>query len=496
MTQAVPDSQQYYVGINGQQTGPFSESEVLQKISGGEITAEALIWFQGLSEWQSIKSIPLFDDGLNAKASGKTSAPPAAAAPVPAPSTSGFKPLSENADAAPAAASASAVAAAPAPTPDAPAAATPAAAAKTETPMVTLPKKKQGPEDLEPVFGADEAVFSSGPSFKKKLILFGSGIALVLLAVAVAVVVFGNASLFEKTDIPELVNKAPELSPREVELRRVLSELMLNPKDSVPALEKLVRENPDDAFGKEALDKVLEYHSLHAPAYAGRLLVSLNRPGPAAQYFLKDPPSYIEAESAYEKAFATEKDKAKQKEYLLAQIGVLFGPLQNEKKGVERVKVFEATFPGEDHPYRYYLKTNEEKMTDLFERLSYGFVQSLLAYIESELSQISLKERPKVEFKKEKDGKYRIVGSYKGEVVLNRDRLTDIYFTFWLSKARWYLVDTNLTSERAKWTKQERERRKNESASPEEMLRQLETQFKTAFPKVGLHEKVVKTKTE
>jgi hypothetical protein len=47
----VPDVQWYYAQ-SGRQFGPFSESEMLARISRGEIQRTDLAWFAGLPQWQ------------------------------------------------------------------------------------------------------------------------------------------------------------------------------------------------------------------------------------------------------------------------------------------------------------------------------------------------------------------------------------------------------------------------------------------------------------
>ncbi len=47
----------FYLGIEGEQTGPFSEGDVLQKIEEGQVTAETLIWSDGMADWLPITSL-------------------------------------------------------------------------------------------------------------------------------------------------------------------------------------------------------------------------------------------------------------------------------------------------------------------------------------------------------------------------------------------------------------------------------------------------------
>lgn len=48
---AIPASVSYYIAIEGKQQGPFSNSQIQQKIQAGEIKRTTLIWYAGLAEW-------------------------------------------------------------------------------------------------------------------------------------------------------------------------------------------------------------------------------------------------------------------------------------------------------------------------------------------------------------------------------------------------------------------------------------------------------------
>jgi len=51
---------QWYVEINGRQTGPHPSDKVLALIQGGQVTADSLAWRQGMDKWQPLKSISEF----------------------------------------------------------------------------------------------------------------------------------------------------------------------------------------------------------------------------------------------------------------------------------------------------------------------------------------------------------------------------------------------------------------------------------------------------
>lgn len=53
----IPASISYYIAINGQQQGPFSQSQVEQKIQAAEIKRTTLVWYAGLSEWTQAEQV-------------------------------------------------------------------------------------------------------------------------------------------------------------------------------------------------------------------------------------------------------------------------------------------------------------------------------------------------------------------------------------------------------------------------------------------------------
>jgi hypothetical protein len=108
----------------------------------------------------------------------------------------------------------------------------------------------------------------------------------------------------------------------------------------------------------------------------------------------------------------------------------------------------------------------------------------------SEFPEISLNGRPVVEVLRERPDQYRIVGKYKGKVTLNLDNLDDIYFTYWMASGQWYVVDTNLTTERKRWAANNRQRLLGKMLGANELMAYLEGIFKSQFPDAALHEKV------
>ncbi|NTW32016.1 MAG: SPFH domain-containing protein [Bacteroidetes bacterium] len=53
-----PPLSQFFVAVNGQQTGPFSEQTLAQMVQSGQITKDTLLWKQGMAAWSSASQIP------------------------------------------------------------------------------------------------------------------------------------------------------------------------------------------------------------------------------------------------------------------------------------------------------------------------------------------------------------------------------------------------------------------------------------------------------
>lgn len=47
----------YYIARHGQQTGPFPETEVQQRIQSGDISASDMCWREGIADWQPVSSV-------------------------------------------------------------------------------------------------------------------------------------------------------------------------------------------------------------------------------------------------------------------------------------------------------------------------------------------------------------------------------------------------------------------------------------------------------
>jgi len=53
-----PQSQIYYVALDGKAVGPLNESELLQMISRKIVNKDTLAWIPGMSAWQPIEKTP------------------------------------------------------------------------------------------------------------------------------------------------------------------------------------------------------------------------------------------------------------------------------------------------------------------------------------------------------------------------------------------------------------------------------------------------------
>ncbi|MGB3467712.1 MAG: SPFH domain-containing protein [Cyclobacteriaceae bacterium] len=53
----LPQQSQFFVAVNGQQTGPFDMNAITGKIQAGELSKETLVWKQGMSNWEPAGSV-------------------------------------------------------------------------------------------------------------------------------------------------------------------------------------------------------------------------------------------------------------------------------------------------------------------------------------------------------------------------------------------------------------------------------------------------------
>lgn len=48
----------YYVAIDGQQTGPFRESELMELIRDKKVSKDTLAWMPGMETWLPVEKVP------------------------------------------------------------------------------------------------------------------------------------------------------------------------------------------------------------------------------------------------------------------------------------------------------------------------------------------------------------------------------------------------------------------------------------------------------
>ncbi len=467
-------SRQYFLGIGGDQSGPYLEEDILNRIRQGEVPPDSLVWFEGLPDWQPIQSVEFLKEVFSEAGADFTASQVDIPAPAPSPKNSGnFTPLRNDA---------------------------------TENYSSNTKPIDPGSSDLDAstftsgsamktVFSAEEATFGKG-SGRSKGRMMGMMIVLALCGAAggVFMVIDSGISIpgfSSEEPAKELqVERLPAQDDRQTKLRKAMSELLIHPETSIPILQEVVKGSGTDAPGKEAVDALLEYYkNQRNPSEAGRLLLSLGRPLEASQMFLSDPPSYAEAEAAIFAAYKTSND-ANKKDLLIQDIRLLLGQANNPELAVERIRLLEKEFKGTKHPFGYYLSSVDTRIADIFNRTSFHFVQKLLTFIETEFPQMSLARRPVVEIQKDKRGRYRVVGKYDGPISLQQDKMDNMTILFWFVGESWIVVDTNITPERAKWASEERNRTKDATLSSSEMLTFMENVFRVQFPKAAIHETV------
>lgn len=53
---------QLYLAVNGQQYGPFNYTQCKQMVQTGQLTAQTLVWQQGMSAWTAASQVPELDE--------------------------------------------------------------------------------------------------------------------------------------------------------------------------------------------------------------------------------------------------------------------------------------------------------------------------------------------------------------------------------------------------------------------------------------------------
>ena len=72
---------QYYVGVNGQQAGPFTVPQLTQLVQNGQLTPQSLVWKQGMAGWEQAGSVAELSSLFAPSTPGNGATPP----PMPNP---------------------------------------------------------------------------------------------------------------------------------------------------------------------------------------------------------------------------------------------------------------------------------------------------------------------------------------------------------------------------------------------------------------------------
>ena len=61
----LPQQVQFFLAVNGQQTGPFAADQLLQMAQSGSLTRESLVWKAGMAAWTQAGTVadlaPIFN---------------------------------------------------------------------------------------------------------------------------------------------------------------------------------------------------------------------------------------------------------------------------------------------------------------------------------------------------------------------------------------------------------------------------------------------------
>lgn len=464
---------QYFLGVGGEPSGPFSEEAILQQIRDDKLPEDTLVWAEGFSTWQPIGSVPAFAEAIRAfrttyvgPSTGKVEDEEERAPESKPPSGEELKPFSAQIE----------------------------ESSRRWDPDKNPFKKKSSEEGFpgyrrraEPIFQAKDSFFGVANALSSRAKIFIATFATLGLIFFVGVYLKKRSSGHEKDhQTPATLVKAGPRGPR---LRQALSELLLKSRESLQVLNDLIRENPNDSVSREAVEAMVRhYQTNREPEKAGQVLVAGGRPLEAVPYFLEqEPPAYTRALNALNLAYGKVQNEEERFQVLDKQIKLLLGPMDNESLAMEKINELKKFFPGRVSEYSFYLQEDSKKVESLFGRLKFYFERSLLVHLENQFPQLTLSARPKVSLNNEV-GRYRIVGNYEGSVELNRDRLTNITLRFWNFEDTWYLVETNLTKEREKAARAERARKQDAVLDSRGMLNYLTQLYRSEFPKQPLHE--------
>ncbi len=417
----------FYLGVGGQQTGPHSENEIKEKISSDQIKPDALIWYEGLGEWQRVDTIAYFQGSFrkNRGDLGK------------------------------------------------------AAMLSTAAPLANTT------EMLRPVFSEKEAVFfrRRGP---RPAVAAGG-----MLLLALGLGVFWYLGSEEKTLVLDRaeVSKSGSAS-RYLRWQKADGEFLRNPAVIPAEFKDLIKEDPKDEVARKSIATLEDaYKKRRMLNDLGALYSMAGRHDDAAQVYVEQK-AYTEAYQAEMKAYEQAGDPGAKPKLLSKAVEIALLSGADFPKAVETIRLLETNFPKFQHPFGYYLLSPEKRMVDIFDRVSYFFVENLVSHLKAEFPQLKLAKRPSASIRRDGSDRFRVVGSYQGEVSLSFDRLKNITFEYWLVGNEWNLVKTNVTVDREAWAKRNRARQAGHSLSGAEMLTYLENLMRSQFPGQGMHVKI------
>jgi len=446
---SLSDNTAYFLGFEGEQSGPFSFADLSSRITSGSLNPDTLIWWEGQSDWQIISTLPEFQKLFSSSAKVL----------APAPQNKPF--VSKN------------------PGPSQNSSSWIATYAKTGVAPVPIYSKKEG---------------SFGPP-----IVIPVGLSLKLISLGVlGLLVWGllnflSAKPEKKNTVVKTSQKEKALLARQAELQKASNSLLLEPSQSAQTLTNLIDQNPDDAVGKEATRVLINFFEKNKDFRAlGNLYRKIKQPDKAAEYFSKDPNLAEEAAKSFFEAYEKSSGKLKA-DFLIENIKILLSPLENYPLASERITLFEKTFPALTHPFSYYQMSASEKIGQIFPKVSSTFSEALSSRMREEFPQITFSLKPKVEVKRDVANHWRLIGSYRGDIFVRSDRITNVYFVYWFVDNQWNLVDTNLTPERARFASQTRKKLDRSALSQDILLSLLEKMFKQTYPGLSFHENLTAT---
>lgn len=443
---------EYFLAIEGEQKGPFSWEQVSQMLSEGAANDETPVWYAGMADWTTLANLDHFTKSNTGEDGASFTEPETAMAPQQ----------------------------------------------QINSPV------KQVFESKAPISSSRECetVFSLNSHFepvedganKKKLYFTVGGLCLLIVGYYFWTQSQANNTVSVSTS-RENLKQEKKVSNRKTELSLLNQEFYKNQNETLPKLIQFIKTNAKDNEGLEALTVVLDYYKQkQLNLEAGELLLTAERPKEAVEYFLKEPPNYQGLDSAYEMVVKTAVGEER-KNFLLKQIDLQIKNLGNTDLAKEKIKLLEKEFPGVQHPYQFYFKSTEEKIADLFSKVSFRFSESLKKFTQDELNSISFEKKPLIQIIKERSGNFRIVATYKGNINLRNDRLKNIYFVFWMAKDQWIIADTNITKERTKFAQENQKKYADDIYTATTLYVYLENLFKANYPGKSLHESVSLPKT-